>query len=64
MKPERATAPIKSRELKTFRVSVRVPQKLKNRLERVVKNSGLDEADIVRMALLRQLPLFEKAVSV
>ena len=42
-----------------FRVSVRVPRKLKFRLARIVRATGLDEADVVRMALNRQLPAYE-----
>ena len=41
------------------RVSCRVPAKLKRRLQKIALAYGIDESDVVRMALMSQLPSFE-----
>ena len=43
-----------------IRVSVRVPQKLKNRVGRIARMLGVDESDVVRMSLKHGLTTFEK----
>jgi len=52
--------PIESVKSVDIRVSCRVPLKLKRRLARIAKANGIDESDVVRMALNRVLPQYEQ----
>ena len=45
------------------RVSCRVTQELHQRIAKVAQSNGMDASDVVRMALLRVLPLYEKAAA-
>lgn len=54
------TATVKAiNKIKEPRVSCRVPLTLKRRLQKIAKATGIDESDVVRMALNRQLPAYE-----
>ena len=52
---------IKNKVSKEPRVSCRVPRKLYNRIGKVSRQLGVDASDVVRMALNRALPEYEKA---
>jgi len=43
-----------------IRVSCRVPRALKRRVQNIARRNGIDVSDVVRMALSRGLPSFEK----
>jgi antitoxin component of RelBE/YafQ-DinJ toxin-antitoxin module len=62
MNPETVSQP-KPVKIKEPRVSCRVPRKMMTRLERVAKNNGIDISDVVRMALNRILPTYEKEIT-
>lgn len=51
----------KIKATKETRVSCRVPKKLYNRISKVSRQLGVDASDVVRMALNRALPEYEKA---
>lgn len=46
-----------------IRISCRVPRALKRRVENIARRNGIDVSDVVRMALSRGLPVFEKGAA-
>ena len=52
----------KNNTAKEPRVSCRVSRPLMNRLEKIANANGIDVSDVVRMALNRVLPEFEKQI--
>jgi antitoxin component of RelBE/YafQ-DinJ toxin-antitoxin module len=54
------TQPAQNKASIDIRVSVRVPQKLKSRVQRVARGLGIDESDVVRMALKHGLASIEQ----
>lgn len=54
--------PNKINQVKEPRVSCRVPRPLMTRLEKIATANGIDVSDVVRMALNRVLPEFEKQI--
>ena len=53
----------KNKLAKEPRVSCRVSRPLMNRLEKVADANGIDVSDVVRMALNRILPEYEKQIT-
>lgn len=50
----------KKREPLSSRVAGRVDEETKGRVVRIANETGLDESDLVRLALNKFLPVFEK----
>lgn len=55
--------PVKTGTSRDVRVSVRVPTKLKSRVRKIAKGLGVDESDVVRMALNAGLPNYEERIA-